>query len=69
MVRNLGHDEDDPGAPRRRLDSTLDVAHWSVPGRGPTARQRLRRENPGAPDWWYGDEDASQSFLTEMGAG
>lgn len=69
MVRNLRGDENDPGGPRRNLDRTLGVASWSVPGKGLTARQKLREEDPGAPDWWYGDEDASQAFLTEMGVG
>lgn len=69
MVRNLRADESDPAGPRRGLDRTLGVASWSVPGKGPTARQRMREEQPGAPDWWYGDEDASQAFLAEMGVG
>lgn len=69
MVRNLRGDERDPGAPRRQLDSVLRVSEWQVPGTGPTARQRIRSQSPGAPDWWYGDEDASQSFMTEMGVG
>lgn len=69
MVRNLRHDETDPAGPRRQLDQSLDVAHWTVPGGGITTRQRLRARHPGAPDWWYGDEDASQTFLTSMGVG
>lgn len=69
MVRNLERDEGDPAGPRRRLDQVLDVARWTVPGGGKTFRQRLREQEPGAPDWWYGDEDASQTFLASMGAG
>lgn len=69
MVRNLAADENDPAGPRKRLDTVLDVRNWSVPGGGITVRQRILREAPGAPDWWYGDEDASQSFMMEMGAG
>jgi hypothetical protein len=69
MVRSLRHDENDPAGPRRRLDQTLEVARWSVPGGGTTFRQRLREREPNAPDWWLGDEDASQSFMESMGVG
>lgn len=69
MVRNLRGDDKDPGGPRRQLDESLQVAEWSVPGHLKTFRQRMRERNPGAPSWWYGDEEASQSFMSSMGAG
>jgi hypothetical protein len=49
---------------RTGLDATLGVAGW--PGPGQPARTASAVE-PGAPPWWHGDEDASQSFLAAMG--
>jgi hypothetical protein len=43
--------------PRGDLDTWLQVADW---GRTDEPTQA------GAPGWWRGDEDASQSFLREM---
>lgn len=58
-------DGQSPDDARRRFDVQLGVdASWAVPGR------RMRAPQPreaGAPWWWRGAEDASQSFLHAMG--
>lgn len=48
----------------RRLDRDLGVARWGTPVR---AYEDLPAGEPGAPSWWHGDEDASQSFLSSQG--
>lgn len=48
---------------RLEFDNTLGVRNWSIPGQ---EAKRVPVE-PGAPAWWAGDEEASQSFLTAMG--
>ena len=57
-------------AERANLDSALGVSIWPIPGRGTRRRVStpVQSEVPaGAPTWWHGDEEASQSFLREMG--
>jgi hypothetical protein len=50
---------------RAQLDAALCVAAWPAPG---IRRARpAEPTEPGAPAWWHGDEDASQSFLDAMG--
>jgi hypothetical protein len=49
---------------RKSLDAMLSVAGWTVPGREPV---QVARRDPRAPYWWYGSEDASETFLTSMG--
>jgi hypothetical protein len=49
---------------RAELDGALGVAGW--PGPAHRWRPSAPRE-PGAPSWWHGDEEASQSFLAAMG--
>lgn len=50
---------------RARFDADLGVSAWALPG------QERREPEPvqdiGAPWWWAGAEDASQSFLASMG--
>jgi hypothetical protein len=49
---------------RAELDSLLGVVGWAMPGR----RQITTVQRPaGAPAWWFGDEEASQSFLRSRG--
>ncbi len=56
-------DEKENRDPRGELDRNLEVGSWRVPG-----WDGLARELPdGAPAWWRGDEEASQSFLRAMG--
>jgi hypothetical protein len=50
---------------RTRLDSDLGVRMWSRIAIG--RRDYGIVEPDAAPAWWFGDEDASQSFLTAMG--
>jgi hypothetical protein len=49
-------------AERASIDNALGVSSWP----GPVRQPRPPAES-GAPAWWAGDEDASQSFLAEMG--
>lgn len=50
---------------RARFDADLGVSAWAVPGR---ERKTVEtKPDSGAPWWWTGAEDASQSFLTAMG--
>lgn len=52
---------------RRSLDLALGVTSWPGP-----VGVRPRRDPAipdSVPDWWRGDEEASQSFLREMGIG
>lgn len=66
----------DPNNPdaRDELDASLGgVEEWRVPGDSvrvkQAAQQRQRADIPiGAPSWWRGDEEASQTFLRGMGA-
>jgi len=49
---------------RAAFDSDLGMSQWLVPGRQP---KPPAPRDPGAPWWWHGDEDASDSFLAAMG--
>jgi hypothetical protein len=53
-----------PDTARRRFDGQLDVRAWATPGSETREPDPLE---PGAPWWWSGAEDASQSFLKSMG--
>lgn len=53
-----------PEAARRVFDSQLGVTGWATPGRD--ARPAEPRE-PGAPWWWQGADEASDTFLKSMG--
>jgi len=46
--------------PREQLEREY-AAVWSAPTRPVVPRE------PGAPDWWTGPEEASESFLQAMG--
>lgn len=46
----------------REFDNALGVSGWATPGKAISPV-----EDDGAPLWWTGDEDASQSFLTAQG--
>lgn len=63
MTKRLKHDDKNPNAPRHNFDRLFDVDAWQVPGGARVRRDRVE----GAPSWWHGDEDASQSFLQSMG--
>jgi hypothetical protein len=66
MVARLPYpDEKDHPDPRSELDVPLMVNTWHVPGE---QRPDVEGETvEGAPSWWRGDEEASQSFIREMG--
>ena len=50
---------------RARFDADLGVSAWASPGH---ARKAIEQTpDDGAPWWWRGAEDASQSFLAAMG--
>lgn len=49
---------------RKRFDGQLGVGGWPLPGEQP---KESVPTDPGAPWWWSGAEDASQSFLSSMG--
>lgn len=61
MTQRLPYGDEEKGEnPRRDFDQSLLVDGWDVPGPAPT--HVVNR-----PDWWQGDEEASQSFLAAMG--
>lgn len=65
MVQRVQPGENEPEeAARARLDSDLAVRRWTTPWQ--TAPESVSVED-GAPWWWAGDEDASQSFLVSQG--
>lgn len=48
--------------PRSELDQSLRVDEWWVPGR----KRYDDTTEPGAPIWWKGEEEATESFLRSM---
>ena len=65
MIQRLNvTDDQEPEEARRSLDDALGIGDWGTPtGRGRDIDER----EPGAPPWWYGDEEASSGFLRSMG--
>lgn len=57
-------DEKDNPDPRGDLDRWLETGLWRA--LGVQARYQEVEREPGAPDWWHGDEEASQSFFRSM---
>jgi hypothetical protein len=57
-------EKEDPNEVRARLDSELGVTEWRATDRRRPPRAPIE---PGAPSWWHGDEEASQSFLRDRG--
>ncbi len=67
MVQRLDVKEDEkPEEVRRGFDNDLGVIRWQVPGGG--NRFAEVEIEDGAPSWWAGDEEASQSALASMRA-
>lgn len=64
MVQRLQQPDDDNPDPRSDLDRWLETGLWFTPG----ARRTFAKDErePGAPDWWHGDEEAAQSFFKSM---
>lgn len=50
---------------RGELDAALGVAGWGTP----LGRRYMIERPEGAPLWYVGEEEASQSFLRAMGVG
>lgn len=69
MTQRIGpKDENDKRTDKQirdELDNGLGVVRWITPGGG-TAPEPDEQEE-GAPLWWAGEEEASQSFLGSMG--
>lgn len=58
--------------PRQEFDKVFETEVWQVPvnfKEMPSTNRTVDREEveEGAPDWWTGDEDASQEFIQSMG--
>jgi hypothetical protein len=67
MVQRLHiGEDDDPEEVRLQFDRDLSVLRWQVPGGGNKYAEVEIEE--GAPSWWAGDEEASQSALASMRA-
>lgn len=49
---------------RKKFDNEMGVSGWTSPGRPLNPQPEI---DEGAPLWWQGDEDASQSFLASQG--
>ncbi len=65
LQRLIIHDGQTGEQARARFDADLGVSAWALPGHD--RREADPAQDPGAPYWWHGAEDASQSFLTSMG--
>lgn len=69
LLQRLDYDsgkEGDADRARKQLDAQLKVKRWRV---APAAEDPYEGavEEPGAPWWWDGDEEASQGFLAAQG--
>ena len=65
MGRRVQPGENEPEeAAQARLDNDFQVRRWSNPWQEPAEPVAVE---DGAPWWWGGDEDASQSFLSAQG--
>lgn len=62
--------QDEDGKPvdkRGELDDMLKVHTWPVPRTMHGTNRYKEKVKSNAPAWWVDDEEASQSFLMEMG--
>lgn len=69
MTQRLSYDQSKEGAAeaaRKQLDAEMKIKRWrvAVVQEDPYAGQV---EDEGAPWWWDGDQEASDSFLKGMG--
>lgn len=63
MIDTLPYaDKEHPDPRAEFLDDPLGVEEWQRPG-----QVQVGEVIPGAPSWWHGDEEASQSMLRQMG--
>lgn len=65
LQRLIVHEGQTEAQARARFDADLGVSAWALPGR--ERRDIEPVQDAGAPWWWTGAEDASQSFLASMG--
>jgi hypothetical protein len=65
LQRLIVHDGQTEEQARARFDADLGVSAWALPGHD--RREHEPQPDDGAPWWWHGNEDASQSFLASMG--
>lgn len=65
LQRLIVHDGQSEEQARAKFDADLGVSAWATPGR--ERRPVQQTPDDGAPWWWTGAEDASQSFLAAMG--
>jgi hypothetical protein len=65
MVQRLPYADKENPDPRGDLDRALEVTTWQTP----TTRKVYRDSDAplGAPQWWHGDEEATDVFLRGMG--
>lgn len=69
LTQRLDYDpgkEGDAERARKELDAKLKVKRWRIDPGAPDPLEGVQ-EDPGAPWWWDGDEEASQSFLAAQG--
>lgn len=66
MLERLAPTEEHPD-PWAEVNRVLEVERWPTPLYRPQPRAPLPPEEEWAPEWWAGDEEASQSFLRSMG--
>jgi hypothetical protein len=69
MLRRTSYDEGKEGAAeaaRKELDQKLKIKRWRVTPED-TDPYAETETDPGAPWWWDGDAEASESFLDAMG--
>lgn len=64
MLQRLDYSDSENRNPRTDFDNTMLINDWKVPG---IIEEKLAVEIPNAPDWWRGDEQASESFFKAMG--
>lgn len=67
MINNLVPPTEDQPDPRGELDRALLVDQWAVPGGVYIPPPPVTAPIPDVPDWWEGDEQASQEFLRAVG--
>lgn len=69
MIQRLGYDAEKEGAAeeaRKKLDAQLKVKRWRIVPAQPDPYAGAPVDD-GAPWWWDGEQEASDSFLTAMG--
>lgn len=63
MVRRLPYPNKENPHPREDFDRSLEVSAWHTP----LSKRYSENVPDGAPQWWHGDEAATDEFLKGMG--